>query len=467
MSESEMQNSNTSDSNSTSDLCDIDKTVFTRYLYIESDVCQAISSNILKKDNERAMFWASELLHSGLIHDLVKNLWNIYMTFYFSLNIEFFNYLLKNTNRIYSATENILKLDNNIQVDMQTMECGDTPEIINDGDIDPEIAIGTDAESALRDIIFNLTIRPFNTDVLNISLSRPEGYDHTCTESNVFSFNEQDSDEQKADQVAALICAKSKEGLHDLCFTEWLDSAKHIQQTIDALEKVGFGIAITNQKKIFTMLKHFKKMGGVVVRDGSPVSPVISRIAIGVSISTYAHKLKMGKKLFATDNPEENNKIFKNNRTKLRRDTPPLSQGTDQERYKASNILTTALTLSMADEISFGNHCANFLAKDDPVVNAYWHHWEYYAIRSPIWRRRLYVYGGYSNHDKKTVEFSNDDNLEAFYEEYGMDTNEQGFDIMERNLAQNRERISANQFCSMIAEFPACFNKLFNICNID
>ena len=296
MSESEMQNTNTTDYNSTSNLCDIDNLVFTRYLYIKSDVCQAISSNILKKDNERAMFWACELLHSGLIHDLVKNLWNIYMTFYFSLNIEFFNYLLKNTNRIYSATENILKLDNNIQVDMQTMECGDTPEIINDGDIDPELAIGTDAESALRDIIFNLTIRPFNTDVLNITLSRPEGYDHTSTESNVFSFNEQDSDEQKADQVAALICAKSKEGLHDLCFTEWLDSAKHIQQTIDALEKIDFGIAVTNQKKIFTMLKHFKKMGGVVVRDGSPVSPVISRIAIGVSLSTYAHKLKMGKK---------------------------------------------------------------------------------------------------------------------------------------------------------------------------
>ena len=53
MSELEIQNSTTSDSNSTSDLCNIDELVFTRYLYIESDVCQAISSNILNSQFER------------------------------------------------------------------------------------------------------------------------------------------------------------------------------------------------------------------------------------------------------------------------------------------------------------------------------------------------------------------------------------------------------------------------------
>ena len=59
----------------------LDTLVFTRYLYIESDVCQALISSILQKDKERAMFWAAELLHSGLVNTLVRVLWNIYMTY--------------------------------------------------------------------------------------------------------------------------------------------------------------------------------------------------------------------------------------------------------------------------------------------------------------------------------------------------------------------------------------------------
>jgi hypothetical protein len=444
----------------------LDTLVFTRYLYIESDVCQALISSILQKDKERAMFWAAELLHSGLANTLVRCLWNIYMTYYFSLNMEFFNYLLKNTKRIYAACENMMKWDADIQVDMDAMASGDSVQLPCDGDINPELSIDDDAELALRDILFNLAIRPFNADVLTVCLSRPEGYYHSFPEANVFAFNDSDSVEQRADQVAALLCAKMPAGIHDMCFTEWMDSKENIQHTFDALERVGMGVAATNQKKILAMSNHFKKMEGVVVRDGTPVDPVVSRIALSISISSYVHKLKMGKKLFVAEDPEVSAMILKANRTKLRTDIPPTSPGTKFERHEARHILKHATKFSIADEIAFTNQGAQSLVREDPYVTAYWYHWVYYAARCPLWRKRLFVFGGHVDHAKKSTEFDCDDNLEAFHEEYNLDPDEQPYEVMERNLAHKRRRSTTNEFCAAVSQLPACSDKLFPLCEL-
>ena len=446
--------------------CPLDTLVFTRYLYIESDVSQALISAILQKDKERAMFWAAELLHSGLVHTLVRVLWNIYMTYYFSLNMEFFNYLLKNTKRIYAGCENMLKWDTNIRVDMDALASGDSVQLPCDGNIEPELSLDEDAELAVRDIVFNLVIRPFNADVLTVCVSRPEGYHHSFPEANVFAFNESDSVEQRADQVAALLCAKMPAGIHDMCFTEWMDSKENIQHTFDALDRAGMSVAPTNQKKILTMSNHFKKMEGIVVRDGTPVDPVVSRIALSISISSYVHKLKMGKKLFVADDPEVSAMILKSNRTKLRTDIPASSPGTKFERHEARHILKHVTKFSMANEIAFASQGAESLARDDPYVSAYWYNWVYYAARCPLWRKRLYVFGGHVDHSKKSPEFDCDDNLEAFYEEYNLDPDEQPYEIMERNLAHKRRRISSSEFCAAVSDLPACSDKLFPLCEL-
>ena len=105
--------------------------VFTRYLYVEEDVCHSLATNLLLKNTDKARFWAMELLHSGLTDTLISILWNAYFNYYFSLNPEFYNYLLKQTKRLRGCTT-----DSN------------------------------EAECATHDIIANLMIRPFNIDVL-------------------------------------------------------------------------------------------------------------------------------------------------------------------------------------------------------------------------------------------------------------------------------------------------------------
>ena len=74
--------------------------VFTQYLYSAEDVHQAIATNILLKNKEKTIFWIQELIQSQLTDMLITLILNIYITYYFPLNPEFYNYLLKQTNRI-------------------------------------------------------------------------------------------------------------------------------------------------------------------------------------------------------------------------------------------------------------------------------------------------------------------------------------------------------------------------------
>jgi hypothetical protein len=104
--------------------------VFTQYLYSAEDVSQALATNILLKNKEKTQFWISELLRSELTDHLICLLWNIYFSYYFALNPEFYNYLLKQTKRMH-GTNDLAELD-----------------------------------AAATDIAANLMIRPFNTDVL-------------------------------------------------------------------------------------------------------------------------------------------------------------------------------------------------------------------------------------------------------------------------------------------------------------
>ena len=79
--------------------------IFTRYLYASTDVLQALATNLLLKNATKSRFWAMELLHSGLINDLIGLFWNAYFNYYFTLNPEFYHYLIKQTKRLRIAYE--------------------------------------------------------------------------------------------------------------------------------------------------------------------------------------------------------------------------------------------------------------------------------------------------------------------------------------------------------------------------
>ena len=130
-----------------------DDFTFTQYLYSEEDVRQAIATNILLKNKEKTNFWVQELMQSQLINILITLILNIYITYYFPLNPEFYNYILKQTNRIRTS---------------------DYTESIN----------------AITDITNNLMIRPFTSDVLREAMRLQHDDTNSSTQPTFFGYSD-------------------------------------------------------------------------------------------------------------------------------------------------------------------------------------------------------------------------------------------------------------------------------------
>lgn len=58
-------------------------------------------------------------------------------------------------------------------------------------------------------------------------------------------------------------------------------------------------------------------------------------------------------------------------------------------------------------------------------------HWEYYAMRSPVWYSRLTSLNGSIDHIKKEIVFLDDDEKEEFYQLYGYEFDEQTKHILD------------------------------------
>lgn len=74
---------------------------------------------------------------------------------------------------------------------------------------------------------------------------------------------------------------------------------------------------------------------------------------------------------------------------------------------------------------------------DDYRINIL-NHWEYYAYGISLWKGRMKCAS--IEHDTKTIEFSNDDEHEAFYENYGYELDEQSKSVQDCSLLEIQKR---------------------------
>ena len=118
--------------------------VFTRYLYIRTEVEHSLLNSILKQDKEQALFWGFELYHSSEPTDLLALLSKIYDTYYASY-VNLGKFLNKKCNEFADINESI-------QEDQTTNQMIDN-QMIDNQMIDKERIIGT--------IINNLTIKKY------------------------------------------------------------------------------------------------------------------------------------------------------------------------------------------------------------------------------------------------------------------------------------------------------------------
>lgn len=131
--------------------------VFTRYLYIQQEVCLAFVSSILNK-SEDALFWIYELYYSGFKQTVIELIWNIYFDFYALLNPALETYLYKKTKKI--------KLDVEQTTQQEAMIIGN--------------------------IIMTLLFRPFNLDVFLLYYIDTPSPNSSILKSNVDIIKEKD-----------------------------------------------------------------------------------------------------------------------------------------------------------------------------------------------------------------------------------------------------------------------------------
>jgi hypothetical protein len=84
-----------------------------------------------------------------------------------------------------------------------------------------------------------------------------------------------------------------------------------------------------------------------------------------------------------------------------------------------------------------------------------WYHWIYYASRSPYWLDLVEDYGGVPNDEKQDIDFPNDDLLEAFYEHWGLEPDEQSKDLHSKLIGNYPvKQLSIEDFCEKYGGIP-------------
>jgi len=81
--------------------------------------------------------------------------------------------------------------------------------------------------------------------------------------------------------------------------------------------------------------------------------------------------------------------------------------------------------------------------------------WLYYGYRSPIWRDRIDDYGGEVNHEKKEIEFDDEDAFEDFYQRWGYNPQEQPLEVRWNCIGTGREeQMTLKDFCKRFGATP-------------
>lgn len=130
----------------------------------------------------------------------------------------------------------------------------------------------------------------------------------------------------------------------------------------------------------------------------------------------------------------------------------------EKSNLKARQILPKARTYSIDDDISL------FYLKRDKhdIVKAYRENWEYYASFSPLWLKRIKQYNGRIYENEVIFE---DDDIDVFYERYGLDPDEQNQVTQEKSIKQIRKTKTWQEVLSSHKKILTIPDKYLNLLN--
>ncbi len=144
---------------------------------------------------------------------------------------------------------------------------------------------------------------------------------------------------------------------------------------------------------------------------------------------------------------------FNVNTTPENKDKPSLSlfvrfSKKDITQYETVN---TPPRLYLQTACRYATHKeVNQLFKTEPKQfrKEYRQQWEYFAYRCPFWNDIITEYKGIVHHENKTIDFASTDDMEAFYDKWGIDPDEQPLAVQSKSMGNGDEKLlTLRDFC--------------------
>ena len=393
------------------------KLAFTRYLYIYDEVIISFITTLLKKQSlNESYFWISELFLSGYEKETWELIWFIYYDFYYITNPQFLSFIIKkhdyglgNHKHLLTVVKNLFKLSISQQVFItRQYNCG-IKKIST-------IFRGKKPNWLVKSIPlkYHVFFRYINKKLYHSAVSSIPEVDSDLFDAIQKYFNLSNDDyehfktifanqsyDNDPHKIWSIICL--------LIFNPtYKDSKKQIFTTLtdddyqNIIKQLNPSIPLNknNENRVIETLKY---------RCLYPIHPLISSFNL------------------MRDNEKENNNEENNN-----------EENNNEENNNEENYIN--------------------------IKKCYCEHWEYYAYNSYIWKKRFDKYDITIDDINKKIVFNNDNQMEAFYNEFDYCPDEQSPEIQNKlfgSLPKNNWKIWFNEIfpdINSIYDFDDEFN---------
>jgi hypothetical protein len=368
--------------------------IFTRYLYEKEEVEIALLLSLLYKKEKETLFWVYELYYSGFEQELWNLLWNIFIEFYASSNPGFETYLIKKHKEF--------------------IKCSSSNEREKVG------------AGILYCVVQNLFIRPFNMDVFLLKQIHAN-FELNIDNSSLSSLNE------NKDIIEKLFKEDSNldwEKLLNIIYLKDLDL--DLDFCIKFLKDLTEYLNLDLQTKCKKILNTFEKTSLFLSSNVPFIDKKTFLLSKILNIYGYFKKKKMGKNIYVSCDESNEFNMY---------ETINADQVLNLCAYK---ILEQVRIV----EIDNLNSLSLFHLKRDnlflDIREAFLNHWLYHASKSPVWLERIHQYKGKVLEEEKKVVFleegegeEDDVLLQAFYDCYGYEPDEQKKEVQDKSIALN------------------------------
>ena len=371
------------------------KLILTRFLYIFDEVCISFLTALLKKhDLDECYFWLSELYLSGYDTQCWDLIWFIYYDFYYVLNPQFEEFIIKKHKSnnpmlsLMTIVKNMYKMNISSQVfitrqynanDKQITQLfrGKKPTWLNN--------ISSKYHGLFRYIDKNMYHFAVSS-LPEIEFIDKDNKDNSC---NGLVENTQ----------------KEIDDLFDNVFIYFSRVDKNLS------------IDLINGMKKHISTCHYTNY----------VHKIWAKICLLVFNGNF-HQAK--KKLYISCLTDEYNKIMN-----IHQQPVPLNSYNNKQIYKTLfyKRIYSITPFCSSFRLTRNTHCD--MIKDINDINYYyWYHWEYFAYLCPIWQERMDKFDIIIDDENKKIVFKDDDECEEFYSEYGYEPDEQSTETQEKRI---------------------------------